>query len=149
MRDTPNGKIRDCNDYIIAVPAPVDSDMRLQAGLVGDHCIGVDPYYLLHRAMRACNVPDIIRTAREIDDGMPSQVEQRLARPMIGQSIPVNDAEVLAAIFEENCPDIRNTKTVDLVASITEWCMVPRMADPLAYPAELEHVYRLSLVEPE
>lgn len=144
-------QIRDCNDYIIAVPTPVNSDMRLRPGLVADHCIGVDHYYLLHRAMRACHVPDIIRTAREMNNGIPRQVVQRLARSMIGQSIPVNDAKVLVlgATFEENCPDIRNTKTVDLVASMTEWGIVPSMADPLAYPAELGHVYGASLVEPQ
>lgn len=125
--------------------------MRLQPGLVGGHCIGVDPYYLLHRAMRAGHVPDIIRTAREINNGMARQVVQRLARAMIAKSIAVNGARVLVlgATFKENCPDIRNTKVVDMLAAMTEWGMIPSLSDPLADPAELQHEYGVSLVEPE
>lgn len=125
--------------------------MRLQPGLVGGHCIGVDPYYLLHRAMRAGHIPDIIRKAREINDGMARQVVQRLVRTMIAKSIPVNGARVLVlgATFKENCPDIRNTKVVDMVVAMSQWGMVPSLTDPLADPAELAHEYGVSLIEPQ
>lgn len=123
--------------------------MRLQPGLVGGHCIGVDPYYLLHRSARAGHVPDIIRTAREINDGMPRQVVQRLARAMIRKSLPVQGARVLVmgATFKENCPDIRNTKIVNMVEAMKEWGMDPVVTDPQADPAELEHEYGMSLVD--
>lgn len=123
--------------------------MRLQPGLVGGHCIGVDPYYLLHRSARAGHVPDIIRTAREINDGMPRQVVQRLARAMIRKSIPVQGARVLVmgATFKENCPDIRNTKIVNMVEAMKEWGMDPVVTDPQADPAELEHEYGMTLVD--
>ena len=123
--------------------------MRLQPGLVGGHCIGVDPYYLLHRSARAGHIPDIIRTAREINDGMPRQVVQRLARAMIRKSIPVQGAKVLVmgATFKENCPDIRNTKVIDMVEAMKEWGMDPVVTDPQADPGELKHEYDMHLVD--
>lgn len=123
--------------------------MRLQPGLVGGHCIGVDPYYLLHRSARAGHIPDIIRTAREINDGMPRQVVQRLARTMIRKSIPVQGAKVLVmgATFKENCPDIRNTKVIDMVEAMKEWGMNPLVMDPQADPDELKHEYGMHLVD--
>lgn len=122
--------------------------MKLQPGLVGGHCIGVDPYYLLHRATRAGHIPDIIRTAREINDGMARQVVQRLARVMIAKSIPVSGARVLVlgATFKENCPDIRNTKVVDMMEAMKEWGMLPVVADTEADADELEHEYGVRLV---
>ncbi|MCQ0970139.1 nucleotide sugar dehydrogenase [Paracoccus sp. TK19116] len=125
--------------------------MRLQPGLVGGHCIGVDPYYLLHRAARAGFVPDIIRTARQINSGMSREAVLRLVRAMTENSIPIRDARVLVmgATFKENCPDIRNTKVVELVKAMEGWGMSVVTTDPIADPIELQHEYGLVLSEPE
>lgn len=106
--------------------------MRVQPGLVGGHCIGVDPYYLLHRSMRAGHVPDIIRMAREINDGMPREAARRLVRALIARDARVKGAEVLVlgATFKENCADVRNTKVATLVAALEEWEMRVTVHDP-------------------
>lgn len=124
--------------------------MKLKPGLVGGHCIGVDPYYLLHRAAKAGHVPDIIRNAREINDGMSRQVSQRLVRTMInaGHNISGAKALILGATFKENCPDTRNTKVVDLQKSLREWGLSVDIADPYADPENFLHEYELPLVQP-
>ena len=108
--------------------------MRLQPGLVGGHCIGVDPYYLLHRSEKAGHIPDIIRLSREINDGMPREVARRLVRAMINRDLPVRGAKVmvLGATFKEDCPDIRNTKVADLVLALREWGFEVSVDDPHA-----------------
>lgn len=124
--------------------------MRLKPGLVGGHCIGVDPYYLLHRSVKAGHIPDIIRLSRQINDGMPREVARRLVRAMIGKSLPVQGARVmiLGATFKEDCPDIRNTKVVDLVSALREWGCEVAVDDPHADAEELSHEYGLSLTTP-
>lgn len=121
--------------------------MRLKPGLVGGHCIGVDPYYLLHRSARAGHIPDIIRSAREINDGMPRQIAQRLARQMVDHDLQVKNARVLVlgATFKENCPDIRNTKVIDLAEALREWGMNIDICDPLANSQELRQEYDITL----
>lgn len=125
--------------------------MRLQPGLVGGHCIGVDPYYLLHRSQKAGHIPDIIRISRELNDGMPREVARRLVRAMLARSLPVTGARVLilGATFKENCPDIRNTKIVDLVQALGEWQLEVSVTDPAADAHELAEEYGLDLVQPE
>lgn len=125
--------------------------MRLQPGLVGGHCIGVDPYYLLHRSEKAGHIPDIIRRSREINDAMPREAARRLVRAMIDKGMPVRDARVmiLGATFKQDCPDIRNTKVVDLAAAMRHWGCEVMVHDPHADPQELLAEYGMALTPPE
>ena len=125
--------------------------MKLKPGLVGGHCIGVDPYYLLHRSEKAGYIPDIIRLSREINDGMSREVARRLVQKMIGKDIPVRGARVLilGATFKEDCPDVRNTKVADLVSALRDWGIEVGIDDPHADAAELAHEYGLALGRPQ
>lgn len=124
--------------------------MKLKPGLVGGHCIGIDPYYLLHRSQRAGHIPDIIRRSREINNFMPREAAQRLVRMMIKRDLPMGSARVmiLGATFKENCPDIRNTKAVNFIAALREWGIESEIHDPHADPEELADEYGLTLTEP-
>ena len=104
---------------------------RLSPGLVGGHCIGVDPYYLVHKSMAAGHIPDIIRTSREINDGMAQVAANQLLKAMINKSATIKDARVLilGLTFKENCPDIRNTKVVDLADSLRDYGMQVEFCD--------------------
>jgi len=98
---------------------------RLSPGLVGGHCIGVDPYYLVHKSMAAGHIPDIIRTSREINDGMAQVAANQLLKAMINKNATIKNARVLilGLAFKDNCPDIRNTKVVDLANSLRDYGM--------------------------
>ncbi len=135
---------------VIAAAATKWNFMRLQPGLVGGHCIGVDPYYLLHRASKAGHIPDIIRISREINDGMARHIAQRLIRAMGARDMKFNGANVLVlgATFKENCPDIRNTKVVDLVNALQEWNLNVDLHDPHASSEEMHEEYGVTLSPP-
>lgn len=107
---------------------------RLSPGLVGGHCIGVDPYYLVHRSMAAGYIPDIIRRAREINDGMARHAAGLLVRAMIarGQSVLGARVLILGLTFKEDCPDLRNTKVVDLIKALEAFGARPEVHDPRA-----------------
>jgi UDP-N-acetyl-D-galactosamine dehydrogenase len=119
--------------------------IRLRPGLVGGHCIGVDPYYLVHKATAAGYIPDVIRTAREINDGMARNAVTRLTKKMILSDIPVKNAKVLivGVTFKENCPDIRNTKVIDLVAHAKSYGMRVDIVDTWANPQEVLEEYNV------
>lgn len=121
--------------------------IRMRPGLVGGHCIGVDPYYLVHKSTAAGFIPDIIRTAREINDGMARNAVTRLVKAMIHRNLPVKDAKVLVVgfTFKENCPDTRNTKVVDLVGHLKSYGMQVDIVDTWADPVEAAAEYRVSL----
>lgn len=121
--------------------------IRLSPGLVGGHCIGVDPYYLVHKSISNGFVPDIIRTAREINDGMARNAVGRLVSAMVARDLSVKGARVLVVgfTFKENCPDIRNTKVVDLVAHMRVWGMTPEIVDTWADPDEVHQEYGLTI----
>nr|WP_248298271.1 nucleotide sugar dehydrogenase [Tabrizicola sp. YIM 78059] len=121
--------------------------VRLHPGLVGGHCIGVDPYHLVHKSIDAGHVPDIIRTAREINDGMARHAAVRLVSAMVARNLPVKGARVLVAgfTFKANCPDTRNTKVADLVSHLQEWGMQVELVDPRADPDALKEEYGLDL----
>ena len=121
--------------------------VRLRPGLVGGHCIGVDPYYLVHKSMAAGYIPDIIRHAREINDGMARSAVTRLVKAMILRSLPIKGARVLVAgfTFKENCPDTRNTKIVDLVAHLESYGIEVEVADTWADPEEAAVEYGLTI----
>lgn len=121
--------------------------IRLRPGLVGGHCIGVDPYYLVHKSMSAGHIPDIIRTAREINDGMARNAVTRLVKAMILGGRPVKGARVLVAgfTFKENCPDTRNTKVVDLIAHLKSYGIEVDIVDNWADPAEVRDEYGITI----
>ena len=121
--------------------------IRLRPGLVGGHCIGVDPYYLVHRSTAAGFIPDIIRTAREINDGMARNAATRLVKTMIKHELAVKGARVLVAgfTFKENCPDTRNTKVVDLVMHLEDFGMRVEIVDTWADPCEVHEIFGLEL----
>ncbi len=117
--------------------------MRVQPGLVGGHCIGVDPYYLVHKSMAVGHIPDIIRHSREINDGMARNATTRLLKKMIGKGQRVQGARILMLgfTFKENCPDIRNTKMIDLVINLEAYGMNVDICDSWANPEEVEQEY--------
>lgn len=121
--------------------------IRMRPGLVGGHCIGVDPYYLVHKSMATGFIPDIIRAARETNDGMARNAVGRLVSAMVARDLPVKGARVLVVgfTFKENCPDIRNTKVIDLVAHLQEWGMTPEIVDTWADPDEVHEEYGLTI----
>lgn len=121
--------------------------IKLQPGLVGGHCIGVDPYYLVHKSMSVGHIPDIIRKAREINDGMARFVASKLIKAMIEKGQVIKDAKVLVLgmTFKENCPDIRNTKVIDLINELKSYSMNVDIYDPWVDPKEAEHEYGVSM----
>ena len=121
--------------------------INLRPGLVGGHCIGVDPYYLLHKSISVGFIPDIIRRAREINDSMPRNAVIRLVKTMIDRDLKVKGARVLVAgfTFKENCPDVRNTKVVDLVAHLHSYGMEAHVVDTWADAAEVQEEYDLEI----
>ena len=106
--------------------------IKLQPGLVGGHCIGVDPYYLVHKSMSVGYIPDIIRKAREINDGMARFVASKLVKEMINneQLIKKSKVLVMGVTFKENCPDIRNSKVIDLCKELEEYGLIVDVYDP-------------------
>lgn len=116
---------------------------RLSPGLVGGHCIGVDPYYLVHKSIAAGHIPDIIRQSREINDGMARNVANRLIKTMTLKKLPLYDARVLILgfTFKENCPDIRNTKVIDLVENLESFGITVDICDTWADAEEVDKVF--------
>ncbi len=122
--------------------------VNLRPGLVGGHCIGVDPYYLVHKSIAAGYIPDIIRLSREINDGMARNVVARLVKCMVRAGRPVGGARVLVVglTFKENCPDIRNTKVVDLLHNLADYGMKPEVCDTWADPHEVHEEYGIDML---
>jgi UDP-N-acetyl-D-galactosamine dehydrogenase len=121
--------------------------MHFRPGLVGGHCIGIDPYYLVERSILAGYIPDIIRQAREINDGMARNVSNRLVKALIMRDMQVKKATVLIVgfTFKENCSDIRNTKVIDLIHQLIEFDMQVDVVDTWANPADVEHEYDIKI----
>lgn len=122
--------------------------LKFKPGLVGGHCIGVDPYYLAQKAQEYGYHPEIILAGRRMNDGMGEYVASQVVKCMIRKSIPVKDAKILVLgfTFKENCPDVRNTKVVDILKSLCEYDMCPQIYDPWASPAEVKHEYGVSIL---
>lgn len=126
--------------------------LPFRPGLVGGHCIGVDPYYLTHKAEELGHHPDVILAGRRINDKMGEYVVSRLVKTMLKKQIMVNGGNVLllGITFKENCPDIRNTKVVDIATELREYNVNLDIYDPWADPEEVLHEYGLELVsEPQ
>lgn len=125
--------------------------LNFRPGLVGGHCIGVDPYYLTYRAEQLGYHSQIILSGRRINDDMGKYVAESLIKSLIRADIPVKNAGVaiLGFTFKENCPDTRNTKVIDIVKELREYGIEPLIADPEADAAEAERLYGISFVEME
>jgi UDP-N-acetyl-D-galactosamine dehydrogenase len=120
--------------------------LPFKPGLVGGHCIGVDPYYLAQRAQEFGYHPEIILAGRRLNDSMGEYVASQIVKLMIKKGIVVNGANLLmlGITFKENCPDVRNTKIVDVIAALTDYGIVVSIYDPWANPAEVKHEYQLA-----
>lgn len=123
--------------------------LPFRPGLVGGHCIGVDPYYLTHKAEQVGYHPQVILAGRRINDNMARYVARNTIKLMLQNGINVPQARigVLGITFKENCPDIRNSKVVDLIRELEGWGAHVVVADPWADPAEVAHEYQLTLGE--
>jgi UDP-N-acetyl-D-galactosamine dehydrogenase len=117
-------------------------------GLVGGHCIGVDPYYLTARAEAAGYYPQVILSGRRINDGMGGFIAQRLVKLLIAAERPVKGAKIgiVGITFKEDVPDLRNSRVPDIVAELREFGISAAVADPLADPAEARREYGVELV---
>jgi UDP-N-acetyl-D-galactosamine dehydrogenase len=119
--------------------------LPFKPGLVGGHCIGVDPYYLAQRAQEFGYHPEIILAGRRLNDSMGEYVASQVVKLMIKKGLAVNGAGLLmlGITFKENCPDVRNTKIVDVIAALTDYGISVTIYDPWANPAEVKHEYDL------
>jgi UDP-N-acetyl-D-glucosamine/UDP-N-acetyl-D-galactosamine dehydrogenase len=119
--------------------------LPFKPGLVGGHCIGVDPYYLAQKAQEMGYHPEIILAGRRLNDSMGEYVASQVVKLMIKKGISINGAKLLmlGITFKENCPDVRNTKIVDVIAALKEYGIEITIYDPWANPAEVQHEYKL------
>jgi UDP-N-acetyl-D-galactosamine dehydrogenase len=119
--------------------------LPFKPGLVGGHCIGVDPYYLAQKAQEVGYHPEIILAGRRLNDSMGEYVASQIVKLMIKKGISVNGATLLmlGITFKENCPDVRNTKIVDVIAALTDYGISVTIYDPLANPVAVKTEYNL------
>lgn len=117
--------------------------LPFKPGLVGGHCIGVDPYYIAHKAQEYGYHPEIILAGRRLNDSMGEYVASQVVKSMIKKGIKVNGSEVLimGITFKENCPDVRNTKIVDVISALRDYSIKIKTYDPWANPHEVKMEY--------
>ena len=122
--------------------------LKFQPGLVGGHCIGVDPYYLAQRAQQFGYNPEIILAGRRMNDGMGEYVASEVVKLMLKKKIQVIDSKILILgfTFKENCPDVRNTKVIDIIKTLKEYNLNITIYDPWANPKEVKHEYGVEVV---
>src|SRR6476469_9462587 len=123
--------------------------LPFRPGLVGGHCIGVDPYYLIQKAQSAGYYPDILLACRRINDGMGAHIASEVIKLMIQRGMTVAGARILllGITFKENCPDLRNTRVIDLAREFAEYGAVVDIHDPWADPAVAEQEYGVALLD--
>lgn len=121
--------------------------LKFRPGLVGGHCIGVDPYYLTHKAEKIGYIPQVILAGRRINDGMGKFIAQRTVKEMIhtGHNVLGATVTVLGLTFKEDCPDLRNSKVIDIVRELEDYGIAVQVSDPLADPAEALREYGVTL----
>jgi UDP-N-acetyl-D-galactosamine dehydrogenase len=121
--------------------------LPFRPGLVGGHCIGVDPYYLTHKAEQVGYNPQVILAGRRINDNMAQYMVKKFVQGMIQNNIDVSKSTVglLGITFKENCPDIRNSKAIDIVTELQSWNINVVVVDPWADPSEVDEIYGLNL----
>ena len=122
--------------------------LPFRPGLVGGHCIGVDPYYLTHKAEQVGYHPQVVLAGRRINDGMGEWVVQQLVVAMARRGLAIGDAPVLVLglTFKENCPDLRNTKVVDVIEALSSYGIKPLVVDPWVDVDEAQREYGLNVV---
>jgi UDP-N-acetyl-D-galactosamine dehydrogenase len=122
--------------------------LKFSPGLVGGHCIGVDPYYMAQKAQEVGYHPEIILAGRRMNDGMGAWIAAQVVKLMIRKEVIVKNARVLVLgiTFKENCPDIRNTKVVDVVKELEQFGCQVDIFDPWANAAEVKHEYGRDIV---
>lgn len=122
--------------------------LPFRPGLVGGHCIGVDPYYLTHKAEKIGYIPQVILAGRRINDGMGKFIAQRTVKEMIhaGHNVLGARITVMGLTFKEDCPDIRNSKVIDIIDELRDYGIDVQVCDPLADPDEAFHEYGITLV---
>ena len=120
--------------------------LPFKPGLVGGHCIGVDPYYLAQKAQEKGYHPEIILAGRRLNDSMGEYVASQVVKLMIKKGIAINGATLLmlGITFKENCPDVRNTKIVDVISALKDYGIKVELHDPWANPEEVLHEYGLT-----
>lgn len=121
--------------------------LKFKPGLVGGHCIGVDPYYLTHKAEKMGYIPQVILAGRRINDGMARFIAQRTVKEMIhaGHNIFGATVTVLGLTFKEDCPDLRNSKVIDIIRELEDYGITVQVSDPMADPSEALHEYGVNL----
>ena len=122
--------------------------LPFKPGLVGGHCIGVDPYYLTHKAERLGHHPQVILAGRRINDGMGKYIAEQTVKQMIqgGFSVKGGHVIVLGLTFKENCPDLRNSKVIDVIRELDSYGLTVHVHDPVAQPDEARHEYGVDLI---
>ena len=122
--------------------------LPFKPGLVGGHCIGVDPYYLTHKAVAIGYNPEIILAGRRINDGMGAYVANQIIKAMIKNEHKINNSKILilGITFKENCPDIRNSKVIDIIKELKEYGCLIDVYDPVADIEEVKKEYNLELL---
>jgi UDP-N-acetyl-D-galactosamine dehydrogenase len=123
--------------------------LPFKPGLVGGHCIGVDPYYLTHKAQELGYQPQVILSGRRINDNMGRYAARNVIRLMLKNGINVAQATVgvLGITFKENCPDVRNSKVIDIIEELQNWGLSVKVMDPWADPQEVQQEYGLTLTQ--
>ncbi|WP_413794625.1 MULTISPECIES: Vi polysaccharide biosynthesis UDP-N-acetylglucosamine C-6 dehydrogenase TviB [unclassified Pseudomonas] len=122
--------------------------LPFRPGLVGGHCIGVDPYYLTHKAQSLGYHPEIILAGRRLNDSMGAYVASQLVKAMVKRRIHVDGARVLlmGLTFKENCPDLRNTKVIDIIKELAEYNIIVDVFDPWVNSSEAQYEYNITPV---
>ena len=125
--------------------------LPFEPGLVGGHCIGVDPYYLTHKAEAVGHNPEIILAGRRINDNMGAYHASQIVKKMIKNGLRIKDAKVLilGITFKQNCPDIRNSKVLDVINELSEFGCAVSVCDPWARADEVKSFYNLELSTPK
>ncbi|MEE4243910.1 MAG: nucleotide sugar dehydrogenase [Kangiellaceae bacterium] len=123
--------------------------LPFRPGLVGGHCIGVDPYYLTHKAEMIGHHPEVILAGRKINDDMGKSIVRSAIKNLIKAGVDVANAKVavLGLTFKENCPDLRNSKVEDIISELESFGIEPLVHDPMADKAEAKHEYNVELVD--
>ena len=123
--------------------------LKFFPGLVGGHCIGVDPYYLTHKAAQAGYISKVITSGRFVNDSMGGYIAKQIVKKMIAQGKHIQDTRVLVmgATFKEDVTDIRNTKVIDVVKELQSYQVTVDLVDPHASSSEMEHEYGIGLHE--
>ena len=122
--------------------------LKFSPGLVGGHCIGVDPYYLAHKAIESGYTPEIILAGRKMNDSMGSYVAQETVKMMIKKGATIKGAKalILGITFKENCPDIRNSRVIDIIREFETYDVIVDVFDPLASPKDVREEYNLDVI---